>query len=130
MISKEVAAAAAEEIIALERARLAEIQDAKALHIPMLLRVEGLSTMAPRHQAALLREADRGFERKLSFWAWVLAWLASIAIVWYYSQAGTSSTPLLWAFMPAVGVLSIRRWFQSRELQRLLSVRTAGSTVG
>ena len=129
MISKEVAAAAAEKIIALERARLAEIQDARAPRIPVPLRVEELSSLAPRHQAALVREAERVMERRLSYWAWAFAWLASIAIVWYFSRSDQRTPQLLWSFAPAIGVLGIRRWFQRRELKRLASARSTGATA-
>lgn len=125
MISKEKAIAAAEEILATERSRLADLQNAHAPQVPASLRVPGLSYLEPRHQAALLRAAEKRVQVKWAFIAWAAAWLASVAIVWYFSSASKSTFGLLWAIAPALGILGFRSWFIRRELTRLLSAPTS-----
>jgi hypothetical protein len=119
MISKDKAEAAAEEIISLERKRLADAQDARAPHIPTGLRVDGLSSLAPRHQAALLREAKRTVGRRsLKFWA--AAWAASVMLVWCLTKSDHAAWAVC-AFVPVFVGLAIRTWFIRRELKRLVS---------
>ncbi len=88
MINKEKAIAAAEEILAIERSRLIELQNARAPRVPASLRVHGLSSLEPRHQAALLREAEKTVQAAWALYAWAVAWVTSVAIVWYFSSAG------------------------------------------
>ena len=121
MIDREKAIAAAEEILEFERSRLADAQNASAPRVPLALRVNGLSELEPRHQAALIREAERAVQRKWSFQAWGVAWLASVVIVWYASSIGQQAFGLVWAMAPALGVLGIRNWFIRRELRRVIS---------
>lgn len=121
MINKEKAIAAAEEILAIERSRLIELQNVRAPRVPASLRVLGLSSLEPRHQAALLREAEKTVQRAWAFNAWALAWVTSVAIVWYFSSSGKASFGLLWAIAPALGVLGLRSWFIRRALSRLVS---------
>ncbi len=121
MISKEKAIAAAEEILESERTRLVELQNARAPRVPGSLRVPGLSSLEPRHQAALLREAEKNVQLKWAFKAWAGAWVISVAIVWYFTSAGQPTFGLLWAIAPALGVLGLRSWFIRRELSQLLT---------
>lgn len=121
MISKEKAIAAAEEILAMERGRLIELQNASAPRVPGWLRVHGLSSLEPRHQAALLREAEKAVHATWAFYAWGLAWVTSFAIVWYLASAGQPTFGLLWAIAPALGVFGLRSWFIRRALSRLVS---------
>jgi hypothetical protein len=125
MIDREKAMAAAEEILAFERSRLADTQNANAPKVPAGLRVSGLSALEPRHQAALIREAEKSVQGKWSFQVWGMAWVASVAIVWYSSSTGQHAFGLLWAMAPALGVHGIRNWFIRRELRRLVSGSTS-----
>lgn len=121
MISKEKAIAAAEEILAMERSRLAVLQNAHAPRVPGSLRVRGLSSLEPRHQAALVREAEKNVQARWAFKAGAAAWVTSVAIVWYFSSADQATLGLLWQIAPLLGVLGLRRWFIRRELSCLLS---------
>lgn len=121
MIDKQKAIAAAEEILAIERSRLVELQNARAPLVPASLRVHGLSSLEPRYQAVLLREAENTVQAAWAFNAWAVAWLTSVAIVWYFSSTGQTTFGLLWAIAPALGVLGLRRWFIRRALTRLVS---------
>ena len=120
MISKEKAIAAAEEILAMERSRLIELQNARAPRVPYWFRVHGLSALEARDQAALLREAQKAVQATWAFYAWGLAWITSVAVVWYLSSAGQPTFSLIWAFAPALGVLGLRSWFIRRALSRLV----------
>jgi hypothetical protein len=120
MIDREKATAAAEEILTIERSRIADAQNANAPKVPLGLRITGLSALEPRHQAALIREAERAVDRKWSFQAWAIAWVASVAILWYLSSIGQQAFGLIWAMTPALGVLGIRHWFLRRELRRVV----------
>lgn len=130
MISKEKAIAAAEEILAMERGRLIELQNARAPRVPDWLRVHGLSSLEPRHQAALLREAEKAVQATWAFYAWGVAWVTSVAIVWYLSSAGQPTFGLLWAIAPALGVLGLRSWFIRRALSRLVSPPIPREAIG
>ena len=121
MISKEKAIAAAEEILAMERSRLIELQNARAPRVPNWLRVHGLSALEPRHQAALLREAEKAVQATWALYAWGLAWITSVAIVWCLSSPGQPTFSLIWAFAPALGVFGLRSWFIRRALSLLVS---------
>ena len=121
MINKDKAIAAAEEILAVERRRVNEQQNEKAALIPVSLRVHGLSSLEPRHQAALMREAEKTVHAKWALKAWAVAWVASISIVWFFSSSDQSKFGLLWVITPALGVLWLRHWFIRRELNRLVS---------
>lgn len=129
MISKEKAAVAAEELLAIERGRLAEIQNTSAPKVPVWLWVDGLSSLEPRHRAALLREAERVVQGGMAFQAWAVAWVASIAIAWYFSSSGQPTLRPLLAFAPAIGVLGLRRWFVRRELKRLVASPSCGHAL-
>lgn len=126
MINKDEAVAAAEEIVALERERLAEIQDARAPRVPVWLRVSSLSSLEPRHQTTILREAEKTVQGKGSFRVWAVAWVATIGLVWYFLNSGQHSLGSLWALAPALGVFGIRGWFVRRELSRLISAGKSG----
>lgn len=130
MISKEKAIAAAEEILAIERSRLTELQNARAPRVSALLRVHGLSSFEPRHQAALLREAEKTVQAAWPFYAWAVAGVTSVAIVWRFSSAGQPAFGLLWAFAPAIGLLGLRSWFIRRALSRLVSAPISRKAMG
>jgi len=130
MIEKEKAIAAAEEILDIERSRLVELQNARAPRVPASLWVRGLSSLEPRHQAALLREAEKTVQAAWAFNAWAVAWITSVAIVWYFSSAGQATFGLLWATAPALGVLGLRRWFIRRALSRLVSAPSSREAIG
>jgi len=123
MISKEKAIAAAEEILAIERSRLIERQNARAPRVPDWFRVHGLSALERRHQAALLREPKKAVKATWALYAWGLAWITSVASVWYLSSPGLPTFSLIWAFAPALGVLGLRSCFIRRALSRLVSAQ-------
>ena len=125
MINKEKATAAAEEILALERSRLVEIQNARAPRVPTSLRVRGLALLEPRHQAALLREAKKTVQGRWALQAWAVAWLTSVAIAWHLSSAGQTTFGLAWVAAPALGVFGLRTWFIRQELIRLVSAQSS-----
>lgn len=119
MISREKAIAAAEEIIATERRRLNEIQNAGAPRVPAFLRVPGLSFLEPRHQAALLRRAEKNVEAKWSYRLWCLALIAGISVTWYVARDSEFTFGPLWVLAPVFGVFLLRRLFVRSELRAL-----------
>ena len=130
MISKEKAIAAAEEILAMERSRLIELQNARAPRIPDWFWVHGLSALELRHQAGLLREAKKAVRATWAFYAWWFAWITSVAVLWCLSSAGQPTFSLIWVFAPALGVLGLRSWFVRRALSRLVSVPIPREAIG
>jgi hypothetical protein len=119
MISKDKAEAAAEAIISLERKRLVDARDARAPRIPTRLRVDGLLSFAPRHQAALLREAERTVGRR-SLKLWAVAWAASGMLFWYLMRSDHTAWAAC-AFVPMFVGHVIQTRFIRRELKRLVS---------
>lgn len=126
MISRKEANAAAEQVLAFERRRLVELQNARAPRVPAFLRVRGLSSLEPRDRAALLRRAQSNVLAKGWFVFWAAAWFAGVAISWYLTQDGQSSLGPLWVGVAGVGVVVLRYGFVRRELSRLVSESTSG----
>lgn len=130
MISREKAIAAAEEMLAIERSRLIELQNANAPKVPYWARVHGLSSLDPRHQAALLRDAKKTVRATWAFYAWGVAWVTSVAIVWHLSSVGQPTVGLLWAIAPGLGVFGLRSWFIRQALGRLVSASIPRQAFG
>jgi len=121
MITKESANSLADEVIANERTRIADDQDAKATRIPLTLRVDGLLRLAPRHQAELLHIASKAVNQNLAFQLAGVVWVASVALLWYFVQPVERTLMPTWTLTPLLGVLVIRRWFVRKELKHLVS---------
>lgn len=129
MLTRDQATRIADSIVSVERQRSADIQNAKARRVPIWLQSPHLSLLEPRHQDALVRQAERLLRASVGYWLCLLAWFSCIALCWYF---GRIAGPLLFpafALVPILGVLIIRALFVRRELARLLSTpQGAGQT--
>jgi hypothetical protein len=121
MIDKERAVGAAEEILASERHRLAEIQNARAAKVPSWARVPGFDLLEPRHQAAIYRCAERTVQRNTAFQALSVGWLLSMALTWYFAPDDGAAYATAIAMLGVIGVFALRAVFIRPVIRRLLT---------
>ena len=126
MMAKDRAEAAANALVAQERAAIRKQKDKLARKVPFYLRVPEMSHLSPWQKHVAAAQVERRFLTSRQNWRLAGTGMIALAAVLFASQQFGSHYPVLWYGLLAAALAGTRVWLLRRALKAHLTANEHG----